>query len=205
MSVHAPPAMTTASAGSARTSSTDSSRTSTPYSFTAARRSAAHIDRPSTRAAAGWCSARTTSPSTGTIARASAALISVAPGARSATHSHAGTSLARVASWRIPQRAQPVSPLELRHELLVVLPGGAHEPDPVRVVALRRLGREDPRARVGGAARVGPVDEQRPHSPCGPARRPSQCRPARPRPPPPRSCARRHSDPAAATLGKYHK
>ena len=37
-------------------------------------------------------------------------VISVAAGARAAIHSNAGTSLSRVASLRMPQRAQPVSP-----------------------------------------------------------------------------------------------
>lgn len=47
----------------------------------------------------------------------------------------------------------------------MVLAGRLHELVPVRVVARGRRGRENARTRVGGAARVGPVDEEGPHAP----------------------------------------
>ena len=99
---------TTTVAGDPRPHFVDrTARTSTPCA-SAPRRNAAHIIRPSTGPPR-VVERATPLPSTGTISRASSAVISLAPVARSATHSHADRSVSRVASWRIPHTAQPVS------------------------------------------------------------------------------------------------
>ena len=68
-------------------------------------------------------------------------------------------SVSRVASCKIPQRAQPLSGSSCG--ILVVTAGREHQLDPARIVAFGGLGRQDPGAGGGGPAGVGAVDEQR--------------------------------------------